>query len=354
MKLILKKRRIAVIFGGIGSEHSVSVKSAEYFIGLIDRKKYTVIPIYISKSGKWTLYPFAKSPKRIEDGSAVGITTYPVRLGCKSGFRLPLGLLSVDAAVPILHGVGGEDGSIQGALECAKISFVGADSSASVLCHNKAYAKTFAEALGIPTVPWIYTECGTEESEFFELMLAAERKIGYPMFIKPACEGSSFGCSPVLTRAEFAPAYRAARRTSNGHVLIEKMLEAPRELEVAYLSTKCNEIFTNPGEITYDSGFYSFEEKYSDTSSATVNSQSSLGEADEELVRAYSKSLVAALGIRHLCRIDYFLSGGKIYFNEINTIPGMTEASLYPTLIEGCGLDKEKMVCGLIEAALAL
>ncbi len=352
MKLISKKKKIAVIFGGVGREHSISVKSAEYFIRLIDRKKYTPIPIYISKCGKWTMYPIAQSPKKIEEGSALGITTYPVRLGCKSGFMLFGKVLEVDAAIPILHGVGGEDGTVQGALECAKIAFVGADSRASVLCHNKAYTKTFAEALGIPTLPWIYTECGTEENDVFELMRCAEEKIGYPMFIKPTAEGSSFGCSPVLKRADFAPAYRTAHRMSDGRVMIEKMLEAPKELEVAYLKTKCNEIFTNPGEISCKSGFYSFDEKYSEQSSATVNPHPSLEGGDAELIREYSKSLVLALGIRHLCRIDYFLADGKIYFNEINTIPGMTESSLYPALIGEWGLDGEKMVCELIEAAL--
>ena len=352
MMLMSRKKRVAVIFGGTGAEHSVSVRSAEYFIRQIDKSKYTPLPIYISKSGKWTLYPLAESPKKIENGSAVGITTYPVRLGCKSGFKLPIGTLSVAAAIPILHGVGGEDGSVQGALECAKIPFVGCDCRASALCHNKAYTKTFAEALGIPTLPWIYTECSTEENDILELMLKAEEKIGYPMFIKPASQGSSIGCSPAICRADFAPAYRRAHKVCDGRVLIEKMLEAPKELEVACLKTKCNETFTNPGEISYDGGFYSYDEKYSEESTASVNSTSSLNPYDLELIRAYSKSLVSALGIRHMCRVDYFFSGGKIYFNEINTIPGLTEASLYPRLIAECGIDGKKMIGELIDAAI--
>lgn len=350
MKLSTKKR-VAVIFGGIGPEHSVSVQSAEYFIRNTDKSKYRPIPIYISKSGRWTLYPLCSSPNKIELGAAVGIPTYPVRLGCKSGFLVFGRVLTVDAAIPVLHGVGGEDGRVQGALEAAGISFVGADSSACALCHNKAYTKTFAEALGIPTLPWIYTECSTEESDILELMGSAEKKIGYPMFIKPASQGSSLGCAPALCRADFAPAYRAAYRMSDGRVLIEKMLETPKELEVAYFNAKSNEIFTKPGEITYDRGFYSYDEKYSELSSARVEDTSTLAPEDTELIEQYSKALVSALGIRHLCRIDYFFSGGKIYFNEINAIPGMTEASLYPRLLCEHGIDGEEMTGGLIEAA---
>ena len=352
MKLLTEKKRVAVIFGGIGPEHSVSVRSAEYFIKNTDKSKYRPIPIYIAKSGKWTLYPLCDSPKKIELGAAVGIPTYPVRIGCKSGFLLFGRVLTVDGAIPVLHGVGGEDGSVQGALETAGISFVGADSACCALCHNKAYTKTFAEALGIPTLPWIYTECSDEESDILALMGSAEKKIGYPMFIKPAAQGSSIGCAPARCRAEFAPAYRLARRKSDGRVLIEKMLETPKELEVAYLKTKCNEIFTNPGEISYDHGFYSYDEKYSELSEAKVTDTSTLPPEQTCLVKEYSKALVSALGIRHLCRIDYFYSDGKIYFNEINTIPGMTEVSLYPRVIGERGISGAEIVSELIEAAM--
>ena len=352
MKCVLSRKRVAVIFGGVGKEHSISVKSAENFIGLIKKSDYIPIPIYISRCGKWTLYSPDKNPKMIEGGLAGGIKTYPVRLGKKRGFAFLGGVLTVCAAIPLLHGDGGEDGSVQGALECAGIPYVGADVGASAICNNKAYTKTFAEALGIPTLPWLYTECSAGESDICEIICRAEEKLGYPMFIKPPTLGSSFGCSAVYSRADFAPAYRAAYKLGGG-VLIERMLSSKKELEVAYIKTKCNEIFTNPGEISCDSGFYSYEEKYSNDSSAAVSPHSELDSSTLALLREYSSSLVAALGIRHLCRIDFFLSDGKIYFNEINTMPGLTDKSLYTTLINLSGLSPENMAKELVEAAIA-
>lgn len=354
MRIWSTKKKVAVIFGGTGHEHSVSVKSAEYFCALLRKSEYSAIPIYISKSGRWSVHSPQKSPSQIEAGASLGITTYPVRLGCRSGFTLPVGVLKVDVAIPLLHGDGGEDGVIQGALECAKIPYVGATAATSVLCHNKAYTKTFAEGLGIPTLPWLYAESGDGESDICAIICEAEKKLDYPMFIKPAVLGSSIGCAPVYSRADFAPAYRVAHKLSGGRVLIERMLDTPKELEVAYIRTKCNEIFTNPGEIFCKNGFYSYDEKYSENSSAQVHSHSSLAHSDTELVISYARALVSGLGIRHLCRIDFFEQGGKIYFNEINTVPGMTASSLYPRLIEAAGIPPRQMAAELIGASLSL
>ncbi len=354
MKLFLKKKRIALIFGGTGAEHSVSVRSAENLMKLLWGGDFIILPTYISKGGTWTLYPPSKSPLKIERGEAFGIKTYPIRLGCKSGLSLPGGVLKIDGAIPLLHGEGGEDGVVQGALECAGISYLGADVSASALAHNKAYTKTFAESLGIPTLPWIYTECKTEECDILELLRRAEEKLGYPMFIKPATRGSSLGCCAVYSRAEFAPAYRLAYAASGGRVLIEKMLQAPKELEVAYISVKGKEIFTKPGEITYNGGFYSYEKKYADTSGVTVNPTAVLPRGDAELIDGYSRLLLRALGVRHICRIDYFYHGGKIYFNEINTMPGLTDTSLYTSLISHSGISPEQTAVRLAESALGV
>ena len=352
MNLLTPKKRVAVIFGGISPEHDVSVLGAEFFVKALKGSEYVPIPVYITRSGAWYIYSAKSSPADIANGSAVGVSTYPVRLGCKSGFMLFGRILPVFAAVPLLHGEGGEDGVVQGVLKSAGIDYVGADTVASSLAFNKAYTKAIAETIGIPTVPWIYLNRRIDVSVLEELSGKVESELSYPVFVKPATLGSSFGCASVYSKKELFEAVKTAARLSDNKVIVERMLESPRELEVAYFETKSEEIFTNPGEINVENGFYSFTEKYSRASRANVSETASLSSADTELILGYSKALVRALGIRHISRIDFFMSGGKIYFNEINTMPGMSEASLYPRLISRYGFSPQKMASELVNVAV--
>ena len=352
MNLLTPKKRVAVIFGGISPEHDVSIEGAEFFVKALTGSEYVPIPVYITRSGAWYIYSPRSSPVNIANGGAVGVSTYPVRLGCKSGFMLFGKILPVFAAVPLLHGEGGEDGVVQGVLKSAGIDYVGADTVASSLAFNKAYTKTIAEALGIPTVPWIYLNRRIDAGVLDELVDKVEGELSYPVFVKPATLGSSFGCAAVYSKEELPGAVKAAGRLSDNKVIVERMLEAPRELEVAYFEAKCEEIFTNPGEINTKDGFYSFAEKYSRSSKASVSEAAPLDDADTELILGYSKSLVRALGIRHISRIDFFMSRGKIYFNEINTMPGMSEASLYPRLISRYGFSPKEMASELVGMAV--
>ena len=148
-------RRVAVIFGGTGPEHDISVKSAEFFMTALGKAEYLPIPIYVSPRGVWRMFSPRQSPRKIAAGEVVGIRTYPVRLGCKSGFFALGRVLDVLAAVPLIHGEGGEDGCVPGALALAGIDYVGADNLSSAISYNKAYAKAIAEKLDIPTTPWI-------------------------------------------------------------------------------------------------------------------------------------------------------------------------------------------------------
>ena len=352
MNFKTSKKRVAVIFGGVGPEHSVSVEGADFLVSVLERTEYVPIPVYVSRSGKWQMFPRGSKPSKIAEGGVVGIKTFPVRLGCKSGFLICGGVLPVFAAIPLMHGDGGEDGTVAGALSLAGIDYVGADTVGSALSFNKAYAKAIAESVGIPTLPWLYFSSSSLKSESPSWADDVEEGLGYPVFVKPATLGSSVGCAPARERQELVSAVCAASKLSCG-VLVERMLEAPRELEVAYFGTKSKEIFTKPGEIFCKSGFYSYEEKYSEQSQATVLTSADISSAQGELLREYSRALVHALGIRHLCRIDFFLGGGKIYFNEINTIPGMTRASLYPAMLSASGVSHEDMAIGLIESAVA-
>jgi D-alanine-D-alanine ligase len=170
------------------------------------------------------------------------------------------------------------------------------------------------------------------------------------MFIKPADLGSSFGCERALTPEEFLPAYRSSRRVSE-RILIEEYLEGARELECAYLGTCTRgELFTHPGEVIVGD-VYTYEKKYSKASDAKILTRAPLDEDTVTRVKNYSRRLVSMLGIRHLARIDFFLYGGEVIFNEINTMPGFTASSLYPRMLEAAGIPPRELVSELIEEA---
>ena len=332
-----RRKRIALIYGGQGSEREVSLSGAEFVSENIDTEKYIPLFIRIEKSGEWVIS---------EGGSERA--TYPVRLGGLSGFLDGEKIIPVYAAFPLLHGVFGEDGRVQGTLDCAGIRYVGCGALAGAIAFDKIYTKIIAEAIGIPTVRWIARSDGTAPLEIEEAALAAERQIGYPMFIKPSAEGSSVGASVIYSREDFATAYANAR--AHGRVLIEALVQDKRELECAALITEGKILLSYPGEVV-SQGFYSYDEKYSDASHTEVLARAELDKVKTELILDYSKKLCEELSLSGLSRIDFFLSGGKIYFNEINTMPGFTQSSLYPRLMGTLGIEPKELISRLIEEA---
>ena len=320
---------VALIFGGRGQESQVSVSGRGYVLPFIDREKYTVLEIFIDKTGRWL---------------GCGGELYPIRGGFagENGEFYP-----VRCAFPLLHGDFGEDGVVQGALECMDIPYVGCDVSAGAVCRDKSYVKIIADSLGIPTLP--HLSLIRHEGVDFALRRVEER-LGYPVFIKPARLGSSIGATMANDRGALYSALKLAFSLCD-KAIAEPYLEVKRELECGYFSTKCKEIFTYPGEILLN-GVYGYEEKYlsGDTRLAI---RADVASAISQRIREYSRRLVRALGIRQLCRVDYFLSGDELYFNEINTMPGFTEGSLYPKMIEAAGFCPTELVNLLIEDCLA-
>lgn len=348
------KPAVALLFGGRGCEHDVSVSGAKFFFPLIDEKNYTKIPVFISRLGEWLIPADRKDGDSIEAIASGELPLIPVTPAyrCGVGGLFAWGeFIPLCAAVPLLHGNFGEDGIVQGALENAKIPYVGCDVSSGALISDKAYTKILAEKLGIPTVPWVL---GIGEGELDIAREAAERAFGYPMFIKPARLGSSVGAARIGTKEKFATAYRKAAELGGGRVLIEKHVKVSRELECAYFKDKSKELFTGIGEIAYNGGFYDYKSKYGRDSCADVSDTSDLPLPITEKILAYARALIRYLGIRDLSRIDFFLTeDGELLFNEINSFPGFTGASLYPRLLEGCGIPPRELVCRLIETARA-
>ena len=326
------KKQIALFFGGRGYEHSVSVSGAKNLLSLIDRERYGVYTVFIEKSGKMRL-----TTPDLEVGEAV----FPIldegrcALLTESGERL-----QIDCAFPLLHGDFGEDGSVQGLLASCRVPFVGSDTRASAICLDKAATKAFAEALGISTVPWRLLTDGKDYTD-----------LEPPLFIKPDCLGSSVGASPAHSREELIAAIQSAASLGGGRVLAERLISPIRELECAYFSAQGEQIVSYPGEIL-SGGFYSYERKYS-TEAAGTSARANVSRELAERMREHTRRLCRAIGVRHLARVDFFLSGDALYLNEINTMPGMTASSLYPRLLVGAGISPAEAINRMISDAIA-
>lgn len=321
------KKRVALIFGGRGHEHSVSVSGAENLLSLIDGERYGVYTVIIEKNGKM----------RLSEG---GAELFPVMREGKGVFLTDKGdILRVDCAFPLLHGDFGEDGSVQGLLTSLNIPFVGSDTRASAICLDKAVTKAAAEALGIPTVPWRLITDGHGAD------------LTPPLFIKPDCLGSSVGASPARSDEELISAIATASELGGRRVLAERLIEPLRELECAYFSAQGEEFVSRPGEILCD-GFYSYGRKYSEGAAEGV-CRAELPARITERIREWAMELCRFIGVRHLARVDFFLSGDDLYFNEINTMPGMTERSLYLRLLESEGIPPAEAINRMISDAMA-
>lgn len=351
------KKTVALLFGGRGAEHAVSCRSAAAILRAIDPEKYKALPVGIARDGNFFIY--SGSPERIENETwhtddAYLTPTFPVRYGKESGFALGRGLLTAHGVLPVLHGDFGEDGTVQGLLACAGLPYLGCDVCAGAVCADKALTKRLAESVGVAVVPWCRLPAAattdiTEDAAVRALhRVRAHIPAGVPLFLKPVGMGSSFGASPVREDAHFPDAYRKAARY--GAVLAEEFLHPVRELEVAYLCDADREIFSHPGQILPE-GFYSYEEKYGE-SHAQIETHAPLDEATAQRIRRCAQKLVRVCGVRDLCRIDFFLSGERLYFNEINTFPGFTAISLYPRLLEKEGYTFAALIDALIQNVL--
>lgn len=331
---MIEKKRVALIYGGRGQEHPISVSGAENLMPLIDGVRYETLPLLISESGDFYIHsPYSTdTPTKCAD---------PVRRGGRGGVITDDGsFIAVDCAFPLLHGDHGEDGEVQGLLSALRIPFVGSDTRASAICLDKAVTKSVAEALGIPTVPWRLLAEGD-----------STHGIDLPAFVKPDTLGSSCGASEAHSEAELECAVRAARTAGDGRVLAERLVRPIRELECAYFSAQGENLVTPAGEILCD-GFYSYGKKYSDDS-VSVLARAELTERISNELHSHAERLCRFIGIRHLARIDFFLSGDRLYFNEINTLPGMTATSLYLRLLDASGIPPEEAVARLISDAIA-
>ena len=344
------KKNVLVLFGGRSSEHEVSCVSATTVISNMNREKYKIYPVGITKEGRWVL---VDSVEQIKDGSWTGAkkrallspdTTEKALYIMEEG---AVTKVTVDVAFPVLHGLNGEDGTVQGLFELAGIPYVGCGVLASAVSMDKLYTKVVVDTLGISQaayVPVRKEEIG-DEAVYEEI----ENKLGYPVFVKPSNAGSSRGVSKAANREELVAGLEEAARHDR-KILVEETI-CGRELECAVLGggeVKASGI----GEVLAAAEFYDYEAKYHNEESRTVISPQ-LPEGKEDEIRAAAVRIFKAVDGQGLSRVDFFLEKdtNRVIFNEINTLPGFTSISMYPMLWEAKGLDKPALIERLLESA---
>lgn len=346
----MNKLTVAVIFGGVSSEHEVSLQSAQAVIEALDRERFEVVSVGITREGAWLRY--RGEPSKIADGSWERGDCVPAFISPERTSRglIELGAQSMritrlDAAFPVLHGKNGEDGTVQGLIELAGIPLVGCGTLAAALCMDKNRAHILAAAAGV-RVPRAMVISRRERS-----MLAKDfaRETGLPLFVKPVKAGSSFGISKVSDPGELDGAIELAFRYDN-EVIIEEGIEG---FEVGCAVMGGDELFVGEvDEIELSDGFFDFTEKYNLISSAIHVPARISGEKALE-IKEEARLIYRALGCSGLARVDMFLTpGGEIVFNEVNTIPGFTAHSRFPSMMKAAGLPFEQMLTRIIETAV--
>lgn len=349
---MVKKTTVAILFGGVSSEHEVSLVSAFSALENIDRSKYDVIPVGITKDGVWMIHN--GSNEAVKDGSWVKdaktrVLVDPSRPGGLIADGKPLG---VDVVFPVLHGANGEDGTLQGMLELAGVPVVGCGSTSSGVSMDKTFTKRVLIAEGIRQAPAAIVTVFDYESDPDKWLDAAENAAGgYPVFVKPASAGSSVGCTKAKDREELKEAF--AKAFACDYKLLAEKNIIGREIETAVLGAPDGSITVSEcGEIDPGSEFYDYDTKYkSDTASYYIPARLTPETAAE--VRATAAEVFRALDCRGLSRVDFFVTDdNEVIFNEINTLPGFTPISMYPKLMANSGLSFPALIDALIEEAL--
>ncbi len=350
----MEKKNLAIIFGGMSSEYEVSQNSAAGVLQNVDKEKYNIYPIGITKDGRWYLYG-GNDWSQVANGewlsceSNIEATISPDRsvhgLFTSNGERI-----HIDVIFPVMHGQYCEDGVIQGLFELSGIPYVGCGVAASANCMNKIYTKMFADKVGVAQAKWY----SMFASDYFANEEAETKRIvdalGLPLFVKPAGTGSSVGISKVKTADALKSAVEEASKYDLQVVFEEGIVG--QEVEVAVLGSLRSQITSTVGEILPVQEFYTYDAKYNDASSKTLIPARISNEASNE-IKANALKVFNALGCDGLSRVDFFVrTNGQVIFNEINTLPGFTNISMYSKLFGYDGISYSELIDRLVTLAL--
>jgi len=354
-----RKLTVAVLFGGRSGEHEVSLMSARSVLSVLDRSRYNVVEIGITHQGTWLTGDNvleALESGKTEELSPVVVSPDPVKKGVYvlegSGASVKFTKLSeVDVFFPVLHGTFGEDGTLQGLFELADVAYVGAGVLGSSVAMDKGLFKEVMRSNGIPTPESIIVLRSEIKNSMDTVIEKAEKVGAYPLFVKPANLGSSVGVTKCRTRSDLAEGLMDAAQYDR-RVLIERGIPNPREIEVSVLGND-QPSASVPGEIIPGADFYSYDAKYVLENSELVI-PASLSADQVRTFRELAVRAYEAVDAAGMARVDFLMEkeSGKIYLNEINTIPGFTKISMYPKLWEASGLPYASLVDRLIDLAL--
>jgi D-alanine-D-alanine ligase len=346
-----RKLRVGVLFGGRSGEHEVSLASAASIIRGLDPQKYEAVPIGITKEGHWLIGAGAQKmlPEVLRTGQRVLMSADPTESALMPLDGSPRGQ-KLDVVFPVIHGTFGEDGTMQGLLELAGLPFVGAGVLGSAIGMDKDIAKKLMQVAKIPVVPWMAVQRAEWERQPKEIRSAIEKEFKYPVFVKPATLGSSVGMTKVHSRAELGPALDLAAEFAM-KIMVERAVSA-REIEVSVLGNH-DPRASIPGEIVPHREFYDYAAKYLEEGTKLLI-PAKLKKSEVKKVQSMAVTAFRALELSGMARVDFFIEkrGGKIFLNEVNTIPGFTSISMYPKLWEANGIPFRELVSKLIDLAM--
>ena len=354
----MKKINVGVVFGGKTEEHEVSIISGFSIIKHLDLSKYNITPIYVDIKGQWHFID-----QNISNSEELEQIINKIRLQKQQSFSFKnvddifLGIKSqkIDVLFPIIHGSSGEDGVIQGVFEMLNIPYVGANVLSSAVSMDKEASRLIVQSHDIDVIPFIKIQeenyVKQDKESFTQSIL---KKFGFPVFVKPSASGSSIGINKVKKQTDLDEAINYGFKFDQ-KVLVDKFLQG-REIEVAVLENVDDynsPIISDPGEIKPQKEFYDYEAKYVMKNGAIIDVPANITTELKEKIRSSAGEIFKALGCNGLARVDFFIENGtnKIFFSELNSLPGFTKISLYPKLMGHYGIGYSKLLDKLIEVA---
>lgn len=350
----MSKIKVAVIFGGASSEHDISLISASNVIRNMPQEKYRVTCIGITKKGRWLYYPGDVSNietgewEKDPDCSPAIISPDPLHKGIVILENGEYTLKKIDVVFPVLHGKNGEDGTIQGLLELAKIPYVGCGLLSSAACMDKAYTHSVLDSAGIMTARWRMLN-HRNINHLDDACREIADELGFPMFVKPANSGSSIGINKADDLASLKEAIKIAFSHDN-KVVIEEYIKG-QELELAVFGYD-SPFVSFVGEIGKSNDFYDYDSKYINNS-VSLHIPARIPDDKVKVLRETALNAYKAMGCKGLARTDFFLTeDGEVILNEINTMPGFTSISMYPKLMEDLGMTYSYLIDKLLEQAI--
>ena len=337
---IMERKTILLLFGGKSSEYEVALASARNIYEAIDQSRYQVTLANISKKGEWRIVDSIRDATEADTPLVIDLVRGKF---CANGVAM-----DVDVVFPALHGKFGEDGTVQGLLDIVSVPYVGCGTEASALCMDKLRTKRLLAGAGIKVTQDIAINPINMKDDVSEAVAAMPG----PWFVKPSRAGSSVGITKVKDITLLDDALREAWQ-HDSELLVESAVPSPRELEVAVMGNVPNVITSTVGEIIPGEEFYSYDDKYSQSSASQTIVGADLPKAVAEQVRTIAEQVYKLLNCRGLARVDFLLSDvGELYVNEVNTMPGFTNISMFPKLMMQSGLTYPQLIDKLITLAL--